>query len=100
MTEREACERIVMDGSCVEVRCSTCPLRREWECIGRDEVALASAWLESHPGNCEYCREVDRVPLIHDSGMYVEVAGDELRVFGNRDHECEIHYCPICGRRL
>lgn len=52
MTEREACERIVMDGSCVVVvRCSDCPLWGEWDCLGMDEATLAKMWLRLHP--CE-----------------------------------------------
>ena len=49
MTERQACERIVMDGSCVAVSCSDCPLWGEWECFDMDEVTLAEMWLRLHP---------------------------------------------------
>jgi len=52
MTERQACERIVSDGTCVGVYCVNCPLyESEWDCFGLDEVALARAWLDAHP--CE-----------------------------------------------
>jgi hypothetical protein len=100
MTKREACERIVQDGDCLVVSCSSCPLWGEWECLGRDEVVLARAWLVAHPSDCEYCTGVDRTPLIAGGGMYVEVAGDELRVFGSEHYECGIQYCPMCGRKL
>lgn len=52
MTKREACERIVQDGSCTNVGCRSCPLWGEWNCLGKDEVALARAWLEVHPVEC------------------------------------------------
>ncbi len=52
MTERQACERIVSDGTCVGVCCVNCPLfEGEWDCIGLDEVTLAEMWLRLHP--CE-----------------------------------------------
>jgi hypothetical protein len=52
MTEREACERLVMDGHCAGVECSDCPLGLgEWDCTGLDVVTLAKMWLRLHP--CE-----------------------------------------------
>lgn len=52
MTEREACERIVSDGSCVGVCCVNCPLLEgDWDCEEMDEVTLAEMWLRLHP--CE-----------------------------------------------
>ena len=52
MTEREACERIVMEGHCAGVVCGDCPLfEGEWDCNDLDDVALARAWLDAHP--CE-----------------------------------------------
>lgn len=53
MTEREACERIVMEGHCAGVECGDCPLSLcgEWNCDDMDEVTLAKMWLRLHP--CE-----------------------------------------------
>ena len=52
MTEREACERLVMDGHCAGVECGDCPLGvGEWDCTGLDVVTLAKMWLRLHP--CE-----------------------------------------------
>ena len=52
MTEREACERIVSDGTCVGVRCVDCPLLDgDWDCEDMDNVTLAELWLRLHP--CE-----------------------------------------------
>ena len=52
MTEREACEQIVADGTCVVVECGDCPLfEGEWDCGYMDEVTLAEMWLRLHP--CE-----------------------------------------------
>jgi hypothetical protein len=50
MTQREACERIVAQGDCVEVECEDCPLfEGEWDCTDMDEVTLAEMWLRLHP---------------------------------------------------
>ena len=50
MTEREACERIVIDGGCSGVLCSECPLLDgDWNCNDMDEVRLAGLWLTFHP---------------------------------------------------
>jgi hypothetical protein len=52
MTEREACERIVIDGGCSGVLCSECPLLGlggGWNCNDMDEVRLAGLWLAFHP---------------------------------------------------
>ena len=52
MTEREACERIVADGTCIGVRCVDCPLLEgDWDCDDMDNVTLAEVWLRLHP--CE-----------------------------------------------
>ena len=52
MTEREACERIVADGTCIGVRCVDCPLLEgDWDCEDMDNVTLAELWLRLHP--CE-----------------------------------------------
>jgi hypothetical protein len=52
MTEREACERIVSDGTCIGVRCVDCPLLEgDWDCDNIDNVRLAEMWLKLHP--CE-----------------------------------------------
>jgi hypothetical protein len=51
---------------------------------------------------CPYCKEIPRESLILDKGIAVEVAGDELRIFGGfgLDYERAIKYCPMCGRKL
>jgi hypothetical protein len=52
MTEREACERIVSNGTCVGVFCGDCPLLEgDWDCDNMDNVRLAEMWLRLHP--CE-----------------------------------------------
>ena len=53
MTEREVCERIVIDGGCSGVNCYGCPLfdDGDWYCSGMDKATLAEMWLRLHPSD-------------------------------------------------
>ena len=94
MTEREACERLVMDGHCAGVECGDCPLGvGEWDCTGLDVVTLAEMWLRLHP--CEkklvfskekFCADED-IPLDHRDRALL--CGWPEDCDGKTEEECE-----------
>lgn len=101
MTEREVCERLVMDGHCAGVECGDCPLGvGEWDCTGLDVVTLAEMWLRLHP--CEKKRVFSAEKFYADKEIpdvlkqRSALDGWPEKFDGKTEEECNALGCGIC----
>lgn len=111
MTDRETCEKIEKELSCLFIgSCSDCPLNDK--CRNRTPyehmvvVRFAREWLAEHTVACDYCRDDFGKQIIDKFGMDVYVfkkmivgsyCDDDGHII---EADAPIAYCPVCGRKL
>lgn len=49
---------------------------------------------------CEYCRNRTLLEVEHDLALWIGESTLHIRHIPFYERECEIDYCPICGRKL